>query len=710
MADPTMGMPSPCVSSSRIASQSEWRRNRVTWVSASITHGDPEKMLSASESRAGALTCDALKRLERQLANREELLFGPSYRESAGQVAFRAQSPCGAGSSSGAEDGGYIGGKGCMQCSDDEEVCTARMARRIRAFLDSVKGEDFVCDPSPMGATSLDANSGDLREEALRQQRLTRATVDEMRSIAAEAQRELVVALYEVIHLESVLVEMSDDAAVLERTVGQRDETIEMLKMQLSMADEYNEELHDAKKEVLRKLSDAKTEMALLSQRNATLSNLLQRKERELEMSVAKSANAPASTSLPVPERGYEGSLTAEESPSVLKRVSVSAEGLNKVSRLTTSGPLPRPPYGSGEMHWKPRITEETLQSTDGEAIDVDQHSPRTGDAQKLLAAHASRASGGGCCISPANVERGGSMDTERVLRPPSGGGVRSVSFLESDVQILHRGLQAQQAPAREVESSSVGHCQTTAKDNAAPQRQAAVSLGLASAGNTLQSGQGTSSGGAVSVDVKLAFLQRQLDRAEAYALRLEAELRIERERSRRQSADEKKLLENVMCLTRQLRDREALDREIRLLRRAGVSGVGDDGDGAAKERRSSLYRYSSSRDRSTSVRLAASIIAEEDRGGSGEDPPSAVTRSKGRGADAFGADVVVVSAGMAGGTSPEMRRRKELALAVLCDNDEARQKGHFSDLQSDALHQRDQAGLLLHQAFLSLPCAMQRQ
>ncbi|CAJ1990516.1 hypothetical protein conserved [Leishmania donovani] len=689
MASPPLRASDLSSPSPSIRLQRERTRSMGTRLSASITRDGAERVLPASSSRVETLARDANKKCEQQLMQEEELC-GPSYREVEGRRPSRTLSPGGAGDTSGAEDGGRVRGKEYVEDSDDEDVYNSHVARRIRAFLDSIKEEDFTRNPSPVDAISMDANGEGIDEEVLRQRRLERASVDEIRSIAAEAQRELLIALHDAITLETDLAEMSEDAAVLERAVGHREETVEVLRMQLSIADEYNEELHGAKKEALRKLSAAKTEIALLSQRNATLSKQLQEKEKELQLSLARSANASASASPPAPERRDEGTITTTELHSALIAAPASAGAPNNGSLSTPSSPTQHRECELEGMLRKLQLACDTLQSTVKVKADLDQQLQQltigVGESRTDAAACGSASSEAG--ISQSHGERCAPTDAEqRLLRRRCKDVACCTDSLENDIRMLSAKARAQQACTNAVEGGSAGHRRSAAEAEAATRPQPAESSGPASASATSPEGQGGSGGCAEPADSNLAFLQRQLDCAQAAARRLESELRAEREKSHRQSAAEKKLLENVAYLTQKLRAREALDRETRLQRRAEKSGTRDDGGGTADGRRTLLYSHCFSQGVSAGVRRGASTTAGDV---CGEGAPTSVLRRANREADAVGMGAATAAARKGRANSQELRQRRESVFAALRDARRASDERRSSHVESDTRRSSD--------------------
>lgn len=672
-----------------IAPQRERTRSVGTRLRTSITRDDAERVLPASSSQVETLARDATTTCEQQLMQEEELC-GPSYREVEGRRPSRALSPSGAGDTSGVEDGGRARGREYVEDSDDEDVYNSHVARRIRAFLDSIKAEDFTRNPSPVDVTGMAANGEGIDEEALRQQWLERATVDEARSIAAEAQRELLIVLHDAITLETDLAEMSEDAAVLERAVNHREETVEMLKMQLSIADEYNEELHGAKKEALRKLSDAKTEIALLSQRNATLSKQLHEKEKALQLSLARSASASARTSPPAAERRDEGTITTAELQSALIAATASTGLPNNGSLSTPSSPAQHGECELKGMLRKLQLVCDTLQSTVTAKADLDQQLRQwtmgVGESRADAAACGSASSDAG--ISQPHGERCAPTDAEqRLLRRRCEDVARCIDSLENDIRMLRAKVRAQQACTDAVEGGSAGRRRSAAEAEAATRPQPVETPGPASASATLPEGPGGSGGCAEPADSNLAFLQRQLDRAQADARRLESELRAEREKSQRQSAAEKKLLENVAYLTRKLRAREALDREARLQRRGEKGGTHGDGGDTADGRRTLLYPHRFSHGDSAGVRRGASTAAGDV---CGEGAPTSALRRVNREADAVGMGAATAAARKGRANSQELRQRRESVFAALRDAQRANDERRSSHVVSDTRRSSD--------------------
>ncbi|CBZ23988.1 conserved hypothetical protein [Leishmania mexicana MHOM/GT/2001/U1103] len=636
MASPPLRASDLSSSSPSITPHRERMRNVGTPLSISITHTDPKRVLTASSSREEALARDAVTKFEQQLMQKEEL-FGHSCREAEGRRPSKALTPSGAGDTSGIEDGGRARGKEYVEDSDDEDLYNSHVARRIRAFLDSIKEEDFTCNPSPVDAMDMDANGEGIDEEALHQQQLKRATVDEILRIAAEAQRELLIALFDAITLETELTEMREDAAVLERAVSHREETVEVLKMQLSIADEYNEELYSAKREALRKLSDAKTEIALLSQRNATVSTQLQEKEKELQLSLARSANHSARVSPPAPERRDEGTITTTELHSVLIAAPASAGVPNNGSLSTPFFPMQHRECELEAMLRKLQLVCDTLQSTENARTDLNELR-----RQLSIGVRESRSDAAACGSASSDVgipqPRGERCaptgPQQRLLRRRVDDVAHYTDSLESDIPMLWTKARAQPA-----ESS-----------------------GLASASATSPEGQGGRGGCAEPADSNLAFLQQQLDRAQADARRLESELRAEREKSQRQSAAEKKLLENVAYLTQKLRAREALDRETRLQRRA------------------SLYPHHFSPRDSAGVRRGVGTAAG-DVSGEGA-PPSIVSRAS-QDPDAAGMGTATAATRKSRANSQELRQRRESVFAALRDARKASDERRSSHVEN---------------------------
>ncbi|GET90305.1 hypothetical protein, conserved [Leishmania tarentolae] len=676
----------PSLSSPSITSKQGQTRIVGTQLSTSMTHDGSERRLPASASQVAMLTRSAVKKLEQEMRQEEEH-FDPSYSEDVGRRASRVLTPSGAGDTSGAVGGGRGCGEEVGEDSDDDDVYNAQIVRRIRTFLDSIRGEEFTCNPSPVCTAHMDANGEGVDEEALLEQRLEQATVNEIRTIAAEAQRELLVALNDAVTLAMDLTEMSEDAAVLERAVGDREETIEVLKMQLSIAEEYNDELCVAKKEALRKLSDANTEIALLSQRNATLSKKLQ--EKELELNTVRSANASAHASLPVSERRDQGTITTAELHSAPITAPAVAGAPNHGHLFAPSSSAQHCQLELDEMLWKLQHVCDTLQSTLEANADLDEQLQ-----QLTIGARESKTDAAACVsgssdadISHVSRERCDPTDMKRMLRRRREDVAHYTNSLESDIRMLWGKLQAGQACSCGVGSSSAGLCRSVTKAEAASRLQPAGSSGSAFINATPSEGQGGSGDCSGPADSNLALLQRQLDRAQAEARRLESELNAAREKSKRQSATEKKLLDNIAYLTRKLRDREALDRETRLQRLAEQRRTRGDSRGAADCGGALLCPHHLRHGDSADVRDGVSRDTDDV---CGEGAPTSVLRRANRGADAAGVDNAVATVRRGRANSKELRQRREVVFAALREAQKAGSERRSSVVEGNTQRNSD--------------------
>ncbi|KPI88758.1 hypothetical protein ABL78_2137 [Leptomonas seymouri] len=512
--------------------------------------------------------------------------------------------------------------------SDSEEpgVYTERTARQVRAFLDDVRSEDFAHAPSPAPSPAAD----DLAEEFRQlKERLTTFSEAELRALALELHKDQILALYDAVTLESDLIDTDEDAAMLERAVGEHEETIALLRFRLSTAEDETADLHNAKKEALRKLSEAKTELALLNQRNAKLMKQLDLKAEELHMNAITNPNGSQQPSF---------SSVARRDVSTMTEVPTTGKGRDGVEALESATATDaRPLSGSDrstlakmqrefeETREELRLVRHTLYDTEMERIKLQEQ------LQELK-----EAMGGSCDLRRqfGESERRKDEEHEEELRAMEARWERSEEravSLGKEVAKLAAELQALKAKSEaEKEAAAAGVRSTELR--VAPSSDAATpadSTSLVQHANVsglpteLSGEDAKSSPGqprAVNIEAQVVVLQWQLTRAQATAARLEQELRNEREKAQRQCQSEKKLLENVAYLTRQLRAREVSAREARSIRRSEVStlrgdGEGDSGGNGGGSAPSSEPR----RSRFTTERANRGIVPRVEENGSGD-------------------------------------------------------------------------------------------
>lgn len=500
--------------------------------------------------------------------------------------------------------------------SEDLELYTTRTERNVRAYLSELNPDDFVHGARPVPDIIDDTLAGERRRV---KERLRALSAEELRATTLDLHMELLITLYDAVTLETNLTETDEDAAVLERAVGIRDENIALLKVQLSTIEDDNVDLHDAKREALRKLSEAKAEMALLSQRNAKLLKQLDLKEEEIQVSLTSSLNGSQRPSSMVAERKDVSTLTevaatlgdacepgvsaaaaaAHESPFSLGGGSKSAEVHHELEEAQEELRLARHTLYDTEME-RIKLQEQLQELKEVTIKTFDASNNANAEERRRDAAH----------------EAALQSIKERCERSE-----RHAAALESDLCQLREELRivTARAEAAEEKATAAATVKTTPPAAPAQEEEERVDVHVAPSSGattpvrcsfspvrpsesrgssaepaaavdaTTQATAEIAAGAAarlslsqprsVSMEAQMAVLQRQLARAQAEAARLDEELHREREITQRQSQSEKKLLENVSSLTRQLRAREALEREARLLRRNEASVARGDGE-----------------------------------------------------------------------------------------------------------------------------------
>ncbi|KAL7706858.1 hypothetical protein N2W54_004389 [Lotmaria passim] len=499
--------------------------------------------------------------------------------------------------------------------SEDLELYTTRTERNVRAYLSELNPDDFVHGTGPVPDIIDDTLEGERRRV---KERIRALSAEELRATTLDLHMELLITLYDAVTLETNLTETDEDAAVLERAVGIRDENIALLKVQLSTIEDDNVDLHDAKREALRKLSEAKAEMALLSQRNAKLLKQLDLKEEEIQVSLTSSLNGSQRPSSMVAERKDVSTLTevaATLGDACEPGVSAAAAAAHESSSSLGGGSKSAGVHHElEEAQEELRLARHTLYDTEMERIKLQEQlqelkeaTMKTFDASNNANAEERR--------RDAAHEAALQSIKERCERSE-----RHAAALESDLCQLREELRIVTARAKAAEEKATAAATVRTTPPAAPaQEEERVDVHVApSSGATTpvrcssspvrpSESRGSSAEPTAAVDAntqatteiaagaaarlslsqprsvsmvaQMAVLQRQLARAQAEAARLDEELHREREITQRQSQSEKKLLENVSSLTRQLRAREALEREARLLRRNEASIARGDGE-----------------------------------------------------------------------------------------------------------------------------------
>ncbi|KPA80330.1 hypothetical protein ABB37_04603 [Leptomonas pyrrhocoris] len=475
--------------------------------------------------------------------------------------------------------------------SEDLEVCTAHTARQVRAFLNDLKDGDFSRGPSPVPRRVVDSAAEEIRQQ---QERLATCSSAELRTLALELHTELVCTLYDAVTLEANVIETDEDAAVLERAVDERDETIELLRVQLSTTMDDNVDLHDGKEAALRKLRDAKTEMALLSQRYAKLLKQLDLKKEELQLSLNTSLSNSQRTSLAMAGRRDVGTLT---------EVFTARRGTHDLSVSTTEAaavddsPLSLSGRSRSGVHSaleetqdELRLARHTLYETEMDRLRLQEQLQELREATMRSDNWSSYSTYAERCQDEMHGAARQSVE-ERCERSEE-----RAAYLEKKVSELHEELRTLKAPKEtgnefSVATAAVADVERSAI-HAAPSSDAVTSTDSSSQ-VLLSESRGSSTGrsGArtplslsqthsISTEAQMVVLQRQLARAKTETAHLEQELRKEREKTQRQSQSEKKLLDSVKYLTQQLRAREAQERDARSHRRSEAGAARGDGEG----------------------------------------------------------------------------------------------------------------------------------
>lgn len=442
--------------------------------------------------------------------------------------------------------------------SEEMDVYNARVAQSVRQYLASGLEEVSPTDAiAPVVEVAGSDDQGDEEDGSL-QLFLNGISDEALRSQYTRMHHAFIDALYDAIALEMNLVEAEEDAAVLERAVEQRDESIELMKLQLTEADEYNDALQQEKKEALRKLSEAKGELALLSQRTAKLSRELESRDEEQRQSTASSPLGPP---LSNPTRRDAGTITTAE---LLASLPTATESTSKVRLASLQSAL-------DEAKALLQKTVSTLEST---------RQAKTLVEEQLQEARL------------CDAARRKDNTAEMLLVQRCEESERYAALLEEEIRHLKEELQQRRgSEGNSVNASAIGG---PASQWTSPATSAAPLKAEESQNSSINVTHISTNRPPASQEVQVSVLKRQLTRHQSEMQRLEKELHYEREKSQRHNATEKTLLENITYLTRQLRAREAVGRENRSTRRVEVSSAREqDDDVLMKTRPTVLERFS---------------------------------------------------------------------------------------------------------------------
>jgi hypothetical protein len=491
--------------------------------------------------------------------------------------------------------------------SEDLDVYTSRTERQVRLFLDNLKDEDFTHGPAPIPDVIEDGIVEELRQQ---KECLKALSLEELRALVLDLYTELVFTLYDAVTLETNLTETDEDAAVLERAVDERDERIELMRVQLNTVEDENVDLHDAKREALRKLSEAKTEMALLCQRNAKLLKQLDLKDEEIQMSLTTSLSGSQRASLvPVERRDVSTWTDAAMTRKDGHELSVSGAAACTVDAPLSLSGRSKSIEGQRELEGvqeELRLARQTLYGTEMERIKLQEQLQELKEA--TMQTFRSSSSRSDYEEKRKDEEHAAALKAmeERCEKSEKHAGEleETLRQLREELQVVKKTAHEERRRKEEAEAALRAATASAVAAEELRETRVALSSGAGtpadssslaraaddSRGSSTEPGADTVAGAiaaarlslsqprSVSMEAQVAVLQRQLARAQADATHFEQELRKEREKTQRQTQSEKRLLENVTSLTRQLRTREALEREARLLRRSEMNTARCDG------------------------------------------------------------------------------------------------------------------------------------
>ncbi|KAH9599027.1 hypothetical protein LSM04_006059 [Trypanosoma melophagium] len=434
--------------------------------------------------------------------------------------------------------------RGTPRSNDTDSVFGSRRESAVREYIRSLPSV-FEGDASPP-----------LVDEMMRMEiELAQLDHDGLKRTVLSSTQRCNDALHELLEQERLLSDALAEVRHLELRLREKDEEMEMLHVQLQASDDHIESLLREKADALRKLTDAKSELARVSRKAANLQRDLDAKtkrEKELNESLVSTPRTTAADttrvsvhSLPTTSADQNGETCR---PSVEHDAKVKVESSPELQVKTDASD--RIPLRAR------RTTTKTTTTT-------------TATTTATRAAAAGIAIAGGTAVSGTTTGRGSGVDVDSQKR-------------EGEVQ---------GSPLAQVEGGVCPHC---CEKNNSPysnnvertewrklffesQRQNKFlekELAKARAHSTGE----TSGVDAVSQSTKPHIrtltqdLQTRLRRSMAELERVERELGVERERGRKQSQLEVQLLKDVGSLARKLRAHENAKSALRAQQRADAT------------------------------------------------------------------------------------------------------------------------------------------
>ncbi|ORC90100.1 uncharacterized protein TM35_000091500 [Trypanosoma theileri] len=422
---------------------------------------------------------------------------------------------------------------------DTDSVLSTRRASAVREYIRSLPSV-FEGDASPPFV-----------DEMVRLEReLAHLDKDELKRTVMYRTQRCNDALQELLEQERLLSDALGEVRHLELKLREKEEDMEMLRVQLQTSDDHIESLLREKADALRKLTDAKSELAQISRKAANLQRDLDAKikrEKELNDSIV---STPRTTPADAKCASMH-SLPTTSADQIMDACRTSAEHDARLHRE----PSQDGPVRVGVSDRFPLSARRTPTSTTAAAMAI------TGR-------------GGGTAVSGTTAGTSSGIDLEARRRS-----VHDASVRESDAQGTPLGQKGGVCPhcseKMSPSSNNVERVEWRKLFFESQRQNKFLEKELAKAR--------ASNAGEISIEALLQSskahprtpaydLQTRLRRSMAELERVERELGVERERGRKQSQLEVQLLKDVGRLARKLRAHENAKSALRIQQRADAS------------------------------------------------------------------------------------------------------------------------------------------
>lgn len=208
--------------------------------------------------------------------------------------------------------------------SHSPERCSARVIRAVIAFVSDLPQATPLSAagrPSPI----FSVNDGERRLES----EIHHIGCEQLRQMYLANEGLLLDTLYDCVTLEENMFDMSDHLIYLKDRVARGEEELAVLQVQLDSAEETCHSVLVEKTEVLRRLTEAKGELALVSRRNVRLQQQLSALEEQTSSPLAPNREVRSSSIQQPTEDLHKTILTLREELAVV-RGALAIAGVNR--------------------------------------------------------------------------------------------------------------------------------------------------------------------------------------------------------------------------------------------------------------------------------------------------------------------------------------------------------------------------------------------